>query len=150
MIKRFFAGIIRFIAIIAFIFGILAIGVGCTTNRAFLVPGIVVAIVSLIVNKAMLKQTDRQKTQCAGKCKKCGSSMAGARYEYKYDLSKATKSAYDGLMHMTVTISAYCPNCGKVKDIFEEIVFAGSSDISTIKSDVEDQILTLTEKYFGH
>ena len=150
MITRFFASIIRLIAKLTFVVGIILIIGGALGDRSVIVYGVIMAVVSFGVIKFTQKTTDKKKTQSASKCKKCGASMQGARYEYKCDLSRASKNAYDGLMHATVVISAYCPNCGKVKDIVEDVYFAGSSSKEEIEASVEEQINDITYKYFGH
>lgn len=142
-IIRFLAWIIRGAAMIAGALGLIMIVVGALGERTYLILGIILLVVSVVIGKFAMKKGDKAKVNSLNKCKKCGASMSGARYEYKYNSAKANKSPISGLYQVGVDINAYCPHCGKYKYICETVEVCRLSE-----EEIENAITNKIEHYF--
>lgn len=142
--NRLFWWLIRAVAIIVFVLGVLFIVFDLVdVEKGLLVPGIVMAVVGLIVGTFAGKKKDNAKAAKVHKalktCKKCGGEYS-SQYKYTYNLGKANKSPYSGLLVVPVNIEFRCTKCGAEKTFFESLEIAGVRPEDEVREVVEDWV----------
>ena len=142
MIKRFILWLLRTVAILAGLIGILMIIGGALGISNTLISGIVVLVVSFVVGSSTARKSEKAQTENRRKCKKCGRSMIGAYYEYRAEL-KIRKEL--GCNSVQIPVNVTCPHCGKVKTIIETVYCHDGESKEEIQRDLEKQL----EEYYG-
>lgn len=138
LLKRFFAVIVKIVCAIIFIVCV----IGAIADEESRVICIIVGIIALVITFFMDKIIEKAKAKSVNKCKKCGSSYSGASYKYRYDKSKFKDCT------LPVDIDVYCPKCGKVRWLFENVYL---DNVTSEKTDekVEKEVRKLMESYMN-
>ena len=140
-IKRFVTWIIRGICFVAAFVCL----IGAIFSAEYRIGCIIGLVVCVIVGRTAGAIGKKAKAKSINKCKKCGSSYSGANYKYKCRLSKTTESKLSGLYVVPVDIEVTCPNCGKIRYLYENVEVASTSNDS-----VEEAVSDMMETYMNN
>lgn len=102
-------------------------------------------IVGVIAGKVGHKAKVKGKHKKVASCKKCGGAF-NSRYEFEWNLSKASKAPISGLLQVPVTIKLTCSNCGKVTYLYETVEISGVGDQD---AEVKEMVESMMNEYFS-